>query len=91
VTRRKRKPPRVKVACGTCQKNLPATAAALLQAAADALNACRAAGLDVRVRHGAIECDEGLIIGPLTTAGFVARTRLYEPFPAELPPGGIDD
>lgn len=91
MSHRKRKPPRVKLACSSCRRNLPVTPAVLLQAVADSLNACRAAGLDVKVRHGAIECDEGLILGPLTTAGFVARTRLYTEFPFAASPEEVED
>ena len=75
-----RKRPRlVVVTCGTCRTNVPSTAAAMLGSAADALNACQAAGLGIRLRHGAIQCAEGLIL-PLPDGKWVARTRLYTPF-----------
>lgn len=83
---KRRKPRSVRVACPQCRKNLPATPAAMLQAAADALNACRRAGLDLKVRHGAIECEQGLLL-PLTDGTLVARTRLYTEF---LIPEGDD-
>jgi hypothetical protein len=61
----------------------------LLAAAADALNACHASGLDLRVKHGALQCEEGLILD-LPDGTWVARTRLYTPF---APPSsdGLDD
>ena len=63
--------------------------AALLQAAADALNACRDAGLKLKPRHGALHCEEGLLL-PLSDGTWVARTRLYTEFP--VPEGdGLDD
>ena len=55
-------------------------AASLLQRAAEALNACREAGLDLKVRHGVIECPEGLLL-PLSDGTIVARTRQYTEFP----------
>ena len=64
-------------------------AARLLTRAAKALNACHAAGLDLKVRHGAISCKQGLIL-PLDDGSFVARTRLYTPF-TELQPDDDDD
>lgn len=79
---KRRKPRPVRVTCPRCRDALPAAPAALLQQLADAMNACTNAGLDVKIRHGAIECDEGLILGPLTTGEYVARTRLYTEFPA---------
>lgn len=89
MSHRKRKPPRVKIACPSCRRNIPATPAALLQSAAEALNACRSAGLDLKVRHGVIESGEGLLL-PLSDGTFVARTRLYTEFP--VPEGdGLDD
>lgn len=81
MSRRKRKP-KIRAACPACRKSVPATPAALLQWAADALNACKAAGLDLRIRHGIAECDQGLIL-PLSDGTFVARTRLYTPFPVQ--------
>lgn len=86
MSHRKRKPPRVRAACPQCRRSVPATPAALLQSAADALNACRAAGLELKVRHGVIECAEGLLL-PLSDGTVVARTRLYTPF---ADPGGDD-
>jgi hypothetical protein len=56
-----------------------AAAGALLGAAADALNACRAAGMNLRVKHGALQCEEGLVLD-LPDGAWVARTRLYTPF-----------
>lgn len=77
-----RKPrPRVKIACPACRRNLPPTPAVLLGQAADALNACLAAGLKIRLHGGAIECEEGLVLGPVPGSGYVARTRLYTEFP----------
>lgn len=92
MSRRKRKP-KVRAACPACRRKVLATPAGLLQSAADALNAVRAAGMDLQVRHGALTCEEGLILGPLKDAGFVARTRLYTPFsPGPSGEGdGLDD
>jgi hypothetical protein len=78
---------RVAVTCSACQKNFQATSANLLQAAAQALTACRDAGINLQVKHGALVCDEGLIL-PLSDGGFVARTRIYTEFSR---PGDEDD
>ncbi len=61
----------------------------LLAAAADALNACRAAGLNLRIKHGALQCEEGLVLD-LPDGSWVARTRAYTPF-APPPGDGLDD
>jgi hypothetical protein len=74
----------------TAHGRRPAAAAGeLLAAAADALNACRAAGLNLRVKHGALQCEEGLVLD-LPDGSWVARTRAYTPF-APAPGDGLDD
>ena len=51
----------------------------LLTATAEALNACRDAGLKVKVKHGIITCPEGFIL-PLDDGSFAARTRIFTEF-----------
>lgn len=62
--------------------------AELLNNVADALNACRDAGMHLKFRHGIAQCDEGLILD-LPDGTWVARTRQYTPFPA-LAGGDLD-
>lgn len=63
--------------------------AELLNAVADALNACRNAGMNLKFRHGIAQCDEGLVLD-LPDGTWVARTRQYTPFPAPVG-GDLDD
>lgn len=79
---------RLALACPECQKSSEATAAALLASVAVALNACRDAGLQLRFRHGIVQCEEGLVLD-LPDGTWVARTRLYTPFAAAA--DGLDD
>lgn len=53
--------------------------AELLNGVADALNACRDAGLNLRIKHGALQCEEGLVLD-LPDGSWAARTRAYTPF-----------
>jgi hypothetical protein len=64
------------------------SAEALLIAVADALTACRAAGLDVRLSYDAVLTDVGYVL-PDGHAGWTARLRTASPFP--LPEPGDDD
>lgn len=72
-----------------CQHEAPTSPAVLLAAVADALNACRAAGLRIRIRHGIPQCEQGLVLD-LPDGTWVARTRAYTPF-APPPGDGLDD
>ena len=58
----------------------------LLGAVADALNACQAAGIDVKLKHGAVMTQLGYVL-PIGN-GWAARTRAYTEF---TPPPGDDD
>jgi hypothetical protein len=78
---------RIAVTCSACQHSFQATPSSLLQIAAQALTACREAGINLVVKHGALICDEGLIL-PLSDGSFVARTRIYTEFSQ---PGDEDD
>lgn len=53
-------------------------AATLLQAVADALNACQGAGIPVRLRHGSVFTDVGYVLDG--GDAWVARTLAYAPF-----------
>ena len=57
----------------------------LLGAVADALNACQSAGIDVKLKHGAVITPYGYV---LPADRWVARTRTYTEF---TPPPGDDD
>lgn len=63
-----------------------ADSAGLLAGVADALNACRAAGLDVQLRYDAVLTDAGFVLP--ATGGWVVRPRTASPFP---PPPAADD
>jgi hypothetical protein len=58
----------------------------LLGAVADALTACEAAGIGVKLKHGIVTSREGYVL-PVGDA-WVARTRAYTEF---TPPAGDDD
>jgi hypothetical protein len=60
-------------------------AEALLGAVADALNACQSAGMDVKLKHGAVMTQLGYVL-PIGN-GWAARTRAYTEF---TPPPGDD-
>lgn len=60
--------------------------ARLLQAVADALNECSAAGLRVKLKHNAVYTREGYVL-PVKDERWVARTLLY----TELTPPDDDD
>lgn len=77
------------LSCPECQRETPASPAVLLTAVADALNACRDAGLKLRIRHGIPQCDEGLVLD-LPDGTWVTRTRTYTPFGPDLG-GDFDD
>ena len=51
---------------------------ALLQAVADALNACDRAGIGVKLRHGIVMTHAGYVLPG--TRGWVARTLIYTEF-----------
>lgn len=70
---------RIALTCPACKKKTQANTAALLEAAAQALTACRNAGLKLKVRHGILSCEEGLIL-PLDDGSFITRTRVYTEF-----------
>ena len=58
---------------------------ALLQAVADALNACEKAGIPAKLRHGIVMTHAGYVLPG--ARGWVARTLLYSPFtPADDDP-----
>lgn len=61
--------------------------ARLLDDVADALTACRAAGLDVRLAYDAVLTDAGYVLPDDT--GWTARVRTSSPFPP--PTAGDDD
>jgi hypothetical protein len=58
----------------------------LLGAVADALNACQSAGIDVKLKHGAVMTRYGYVL-PCAN-GWGARTRAYTEFTS---PAGDDD
>jgi hypothetical protein len=62
------------------------TPAALLAAVADALNACEAAGMTVKLKHGAVYTREGYVL-PVGDHAWAARTLAYTEF---TPPPGDD-
>ncbi len=64
----------------------PPDAESLLGAVADALNACQSAGIDVKLKHGAVMTRFGYVL-PIGN-GWGARTRAYTEF---TPPPGDDD
>jgi hypothetical protein len=53
--------------------------AALLAAVADALTACQEAGLQVRLKHGAVITRNGYVL-PVGDGQWGARTLAYSPF-----------
>lgn len=54
-------------------------ASALLAALAGALNACEAAGITVKLKHGAVITRNGYVL-PVGDREWGARTRAYSPF-----------
>lgn len=58
------------------------SAASLLGAVADALNACESAGISVKLAHGAVITESGYVfgVGP-DDAPWAVRTRMLTPFP----------
>lgn len=64
----------------------PPDAERLLGAVAEALNACQSAGIDVKLKHGAVMTEAGYVL-PIGD-GWVARTRTYTEF---APASGDDD
>jgi hypothetical protein len=58
----------------------------LLRQVAAALNACEAAGIRVRLKHGAVITREGYVL-PLGDGRWAARTLIYTEF---TPPLGDD-
>jgi len=63
------------------------TAPALLAAVAQALTACEAAGLKVKLSHGAVATRQGYVV-PLGDGRWGARTLVWTEF---SPSGGSDD
>jgi hypothetical protein len=61
-------------------------AESLLGAVAEALTACEAAGIAVKLKHGIVTSREGYVL-PVGDQ-WVARTRAYTEF---APPAGDDD
>jgi hypothetical protein len=64
----------------------PPDAERLLGAVAEALNACQSAGIEVKLKHGAVMSEFGYVL-PVRD-GWVARTRTYTEF---TPAPGDDD
>jgi hypothetical protein len=54
---------------------------ALLTAVADALTACEAAGLSVKLKHGVVVTSGGYVLP--AEGEWVARTLIWAPFPGE--------
>lgn len=63
--------------------------AALLGQVAEALNACEAAGIPVKLKHGIVSTRNGYVL-PVRD-GWVARTLAYSPFSPPDDPDGLDD
>jgi hypothetical protein len=61
--------------------------AALLGAVAEALNACEAAGITVKLKHGIVSTRNGYVL-PLGDGRWGARTLAYSPFGV---PGDADE
>jgi len=59
----------------------------LLGAVAEALTACEAAGIAVKLKHGAVNAREGFVF-QLADGTWGARTRMYTEF---TPPPGDDE
>lgn len=59
----------------------------LLGALADALNACEAAGIEVKPKHGAVITRYGYVL-PVGDGQWGARTLAYSPFGVPGPDGG---
>ena len=60
----------------------PPDAEQLLGAVADALTACEAAGITIKLKHGIVLTRQGYMLP--VNSGWVARTRQWSPFsPAE--------
>jgi hypothetical protein len=57
----------------------PPDASRLLILVADALTQCGAAGMDVRLKHGAVMTREGYVL-PLGDGRWAARTLEWTPF-----------
>jgi hypothetical protein len=62
-------------------------ASALLAAVADALNACEAAGIAVKLKHGIVSTRNGYVL-PVGDGQWGARTLAYSPFGV---PGDADE
>ena len=60
----------------------PPDAETLLHAVAAALNACDAAGFDVKLKHGAVMTRVGYVL-PLGDGKWCARTLNWSPFSAQ--------
>ena len=61
----------------------PPDAGTLLAAVAAALNACDAAGFEVKLKHGAVMTRVGYVL-PLGDGKWAARTLNWSPFSAPL-------
>lgn len=72
--RRKNRP----VVCPRCHAPADPSAASALSAVAAILNACEAAGIPVRLRHGVVQTREGYVL-PLAGGRWTARTLAYDP------------
>jgi hypothetical protein len=79
------------VICQRCGVLEGASAGDLLTRVADAMNACTDAGLEIRVRHGALIARKGYVL-PLASGSWSARTLAYDPF-VQVPvlPDDLDD
>lgn len=75
------------VVCTRCAGRADDSPSGFLGNLAAALNACEAAGITVRLKHGAVYTRYGYVL-PLTDGRWAARTLLYTEF---TPPDDGDD
>lgn len=72
--------------CAGCGAPADRSPAGLLGQVAAALNACSAAGVKVRLRHGIVLAREGYVF-PLLDGGWAVRPLLHDP---DVPASGSD-
>lgn len=77
--RRKHKHKIVTTICTRCGTPGKGTTAELLTNLAEVLNSCTDAGIEIRVRHGALIARQGYVL-PLSGGLWTARTLSYDPF-----------
>ena len=68
---------------------MPHDPATLLASVAEALNACEAAGITVRLKHGAVITRNGYVL-PVGDGQWGARTLAYSPFGPDDHPDEMD-